>query len=67
MAGVSLTPYTRFVSDSAARTLTAGTNPVGGATNNSAESCTAACLAAGYHLAGMEYSDECCMYSPSPQ
>ena len=65
MESVSLTPCTFHTSDSAARTLTVGTNPVGGAANNSAESCTAACLAAGYHLAGTEYSDECCMYNPS--
>jgi len=64
---VSLTPCTRHISDSPARTLTVGTNPVGGPANNSAESCTAACLAAGFHLAGMEYSAECCMYYPLPQ
>lgn len=64
---VSLTPCTCHISDSPARTLTVGTNPVGGAANNSVESCTAACSAAGYHLAGMEYSAECCMYYPSPQ
>jgi len=41
------------------RALTFGTSPVGGASKNSVESCTAACSAAGYSLAGMEYSDEC--------
>jgi len=41
------------------RALTFGAPIVGGASNNSVESCTAACLAAGYSLAGMEYSDEC--------
>jgi hypothetical protein len=56
-----------LISDSvAARTLTVGTTPVGGASNNSVESCTAACFAGGYTLAGVEYSDECCTYYPSP-
>jgi hypothetical protein len=49
------------------KTLTFGTPPVGGASNNSVESCTAACSAAGYSLAGVEYSDECCTYCPSTQ
>lgn len=29
----------------------------------SAETCTTACQGQGFLLAGMEYSDECCMYS----
>jgi len=45
-----------------ARTLAVPTAPIGGAANNSVESCTAACFASGYPLAGMEYSGECCMY-----
>jgi hypothetical protein len=49
------------------RALTFGTPPVGGPSNNSVETCTAACLAAGYSLAGMEYSDECCTHYPSAQ
>ena len=48
------------ISDGGPRALTYGTTPIGGSTNNSVESCTAACFAAGYPLAGMEYSDECC-------
>lgn len=56
------------ISDSVqARTLSVPTNPVGGASNNSVQSCTDACFAAGYPLAGMEYSDECCMCLLSPQ
>jgi hypothetical protein len=51
----------------AARTLIVPTAPIGGAANNSAESCTAACFAAGYPLAGTEYSDECCTYYLLPQ
>jgi hypothetical protein len=38
----------------------------GGASNNSVQSCTAACSASHYSLAGMEYSDECCTYSVAP-
>jgi hypothetical protein len=49
------------------RALTFGTPPVGGASNNSVESCTAACFTAGYSLAGMEYSDECCTFHLSAQ
>ncbi|KAF8263422.1 copper radical oxidase [Lactarius quietus] len=41
------------------RALSVGTTPIGGASNNSVESCTGACFAAGYHLAGVEYADEC--------
>src|SRR5712691_6713148 len=51
----------------AARTLTVPTAPIGGAANDSAESCTAACFASGYPLAGTEYSRECCTYYPLPQ
>jgi hypothetical protein len=50
-----------------ARTLSAKTTPVGGASNNSVQSCTAACFSAGYPLAGMEYSNECCTCHLSPQ
>ena len=49
------------ISDGNPRALSVGTTPIGGSTNNSIESCTAACFAAGYPLAGVEYSDECCM------
>ena len=48
-------------SDGAPRVLSVGTAVSGGASNNSVESCTAACFASGYPLAGVEYSDECCM------
>ena len=47
-------------SDGAPRALTVGTTVTGGSTKNSVESCTAACFASGYPLAGVEYSDECC-------
>ncbi|KAF8259546.1 copper radical oxidase [Lactarius quietus] len=52
---VSLGCYT----DGNPRALSVGTTPVGGAANNSPASCTAACQAAGYTLAGVEYADEC--------
>ncbi|KAI9457229.1 copper radical oxidase [Lactarius psammicola] len=45
--------------DGAPRVLSVGKAVTGGASNNSAESCTAACFASGYPLAGMEYSQEC--------
>ena len=48
-------------SDGNPRVLSVGTAPVGGAGSNSVETCTAACAAAGYPLAGVEYSAECCM------
>ena len=57
----SLTCLTFANSDGNPRVLSIGTTPVGGAASNSVESCTAACSAAGYPLAGVEYSDECCM------
>jgi hypothetical protein len=38
----------------------------GGGPNNSVESCTAACFASGYPLAGVEYSAECCTCYLSP-
>ncbi|KAH9979503.1 copper radical oxidase [Lactifluus volemus] len=43
----------------AARTLSVPTTPVGGASNNSVQSCADACFALGYPLAGVEYADEC--------
>lgn len=64
----TLTPLCFSISDNvAARTLSVPTAPIGGATNNSVESCTTACAAGGYSLAGVEYSDECCMCHQSPQ
>ena len=65
--GFTNTEYLPISDTVAARTLSVPTAPLGGAANNSAESCTAACFAAGYPLAGTEYSDECCTYCPSPQ
>ena len=57
----SLTPLYLPISDNVgARTLSVPTAPIGGASNNSVESCTDACFAAGYTLAGVEYSAECC-------
>jgi len=50
-----------------ARTLGVRTTPLGGASNNSVQSCTDACFASGYPLAGVEYSDECCTYHLSPR
>ena len=47
-------------SDGGPRALSQGTTPIGGAANNSVESCTQACFNAGFTLAGVEYSDECC-------
>ena len=47
-------------SDGTPRVLSVGTTVNGGSTNNSVESCTAACFASGFPLAGVEYSDECC-------
>jgi hypothetical protein len=54
------TSFTFANSDGNPRALSVGTAPIGGAANNSVESCTAACFAAGYPLAGVEYSGECC-------
>ena len=49
--------FTHKSSDSVtARTLTVVPGLTGA---NTIESCTSACFAAGYHLAGAEYSDEC--------
>ncbi|KAH9172526.1 copper radical oxidase [Lactarius sanguifluus] len=45
--------------DGAPRTLSVGTAVTGGASQNSVESCTAACFALGYGFAGVEYSQEC--------
>ncbi|KAI9438941.1 copper radical oxidase [Lactarius indigo] len=45
--------------DGAPRVLSVGTAVTGGASNNSVESCTAACFAKGYGFAGVEYSQEC--------
>ena len=59
-------PFCAISDKVGARTLSVPTNPIGGASNNSVESCTAACFAAGYPLAGMEYSAECCAYYLSP-
>jgi hypothetical protein len=47
-------------SDGTPRVLSVGTAVSGGTSNNSVESCTAACFASGYPLAGVEFSDECC-------
>jgi hypothetical protein len=50
-----------------ARTLSVSATVLGGASNNSVESCTEACFASGYPLAGVEYSNQCCMYYLSPR
>ena len=60
------TPFAFANSDGNPRAISVGTTPVGGAANNSVESCTAACFAAGYPIAGVEYSDECCTSAYSP-
>ena len=41
------------------RTLSQRTAVLGGASNNSVQSCTDACLSLGYSLAGVEYGHEC--------
>ncbi|KAH9987623.1 copper radical oxidase [Russula compacta] len=48
-----------YSDSTAARTLTVPTAVVGGASNNSVQSCADACFSSGYPLAGVEYSDEC--------
>lgn len=53
----NLTPFCH--SDTGARTLTRQVTPAGQLT---IASCTAACQAAGFVLAGAEYSVECCTY-----
>jgi hypothetical protein len=44
------------------RTLTVPNAVLGGASNNSVQSCTDTCFSSGYPLAGVEYSHECCTY-----
>jgi len=44
------------------RTLTVPKAVLGGASNNSVQSCTDTCFSSGYPLAGAEYSHECCTY-----
>ena len=51
--------YTDSVS---ARSLPYGAGVPGGPTAMTNELCQSTCLAAGYKLAGTEYSDECCEY-----
>jgi len=48
------------------RTLTVPKAVLGGASNNSVQSCTDTCFSSGYPLAGVEYSHECCTYYLSP-
>ena len=48
------------------RTLTIPKAVLGGASNNSVQSCTDTCFSSGYPLAGVEYSHECCTYYLSP-
>jgi hypothetical protein len=48
------------------RTLTVPKAVLGGASNNSVQSCTDTCFSSGYPLAGAEYSHECCTYYLSP-
>ncbi|VDB83101.1 unnamed protein product [Peniophora sp. CBMAI 1063] len=43
----------------ASRSLSVVPAITGGSSNNSIQSCTAACFALGYHLAGAEFADEC--------
>ena len=51
--------YTDSVS---ARSLPYGAGVPGGPSAMTNELCQSTCLAAGYKLAGTEYSDECCEY-----
>jgi WSC domain len=51
--------YTDSVS---ARSLPYGAGVAGGPTAMTNELCQSTCLAAGYSLAGTEYSDECCKH-----
>jgi hypothetical protein len=44
------------------RTLTVPKAVLGGASNNSVQSCTDTCFSSGYPFAGAEYSHECCTY-----
>lgn len=46
------------------RTLANGLQVPGGASAMTVELCESTCLAAGYVLAGVEYSGECCKYTP---
>jgi hypothetical protein len=50
------------------RALPFGATTVGGAAAMTVDLCLTACQAAGYVLAGTEYSDECCKiaYAPVP-
>jgi hypothetical protein len=60
-----------YISDTPAmrgmRTLSHRTAVLGGANNNSVQSCTDACLSLGYSLAGVEYGHECRTYYLSPR
>lgn len=47
------------------RTLTYGAAVAGGASAMTVELCQSTCQGLGYILAGVEYADECCMYTIS--
>jgi hypothetical protein len=48
-----------YVDNNPGRALANGQNVLGGAANMTVENCESACKAAGYSLAGVEYSGEC--------
>ncbi|KAN0105464.1 copper radical oxidase [Russula decolorans] len=48
-----------YIDSPAMRTLTVPKAVLGGASNNSVQSCTDTCFSSGYPLAGAEYSHEC--------
>lgn len=49
----------------AARTLGNAEAGAGGASAMTIEACQTVCHSLGYTLAGVEYADECCMFSTS--
>lgn len=51
-----------YVDSTTARTLSYAAGVPGGPANMTNEACTATCKAAGYTIAGTEYSQECCEY-----
>jgi glucan 1,3-beta-glucosidase len=57
--------YRGCYTDAWARTLEKLVQVPGGVAANTVEACLAACQAAGYSLAGVEYSFECCKLSLS--